>query len=73
MIVIGHTPGFRVLVARLLTVRFVRNKWEQARLIARRVANMDVMGPLALIEEGVRARPFRSMACSVGGWGRASA
>ena len=45
-------------VAHLLTMRFVHNKGEQARLFARRVPNFDIMGPLSLIDEGVGARLF---------------
>ena len=39
MVVIGRTPGSRVLVARLLAVRFVHNEWGQVRLVLRSVTS----------------------------------
>ena len=55
MVVIGRTPGCRVLVTRLLAVRFVHDEGEQARLVWRSVAHISIVGPLAQINESMGA------------------
>ena len=60
MVVIGQTPGFRVLLAHLLTMRFVHNKGEQAPTLRAEGPERRPHGSIVpdRVEEGVGARLF---------------
>ena len=58
MVVIGRSPGCRILVTRLLALRLMHDKGEQTRLVLRSVTHISIVGPLALINESMGARLF---------------